>query len=121
MIRFIDIFLTGPLQILVGTYVENIYLKIFMLLTGSLTIIYNYHNLLLFNNIIDKPLPPFDIFVTQYGKTQTHRLYNLLFMYPIFYYVYQNTKLPSEISYLFLINIILGFLYNSFYYTKHLQ
>ena len=136
----IDVFFTGPLQIYVSTHIKNsaenndtrkkfeilqnskyIFLRFFMLVTGIMTILYNGHNFLLFNNIIKQPIKIFKKIVhLKYGKYQIHRIYNLSIMYPIFTYVLINTPLSKVVYILFLINIIFGFLINLFFlYNIH--
>ena len=116
--RLMDVFITGPLQILVSTYIANTpVLRYFMLLTGIMNIIYNSHNYLLFSSTIKSPLPIIKHFVhLKNGKTQLHRLYNLFIMYPIFIIVLLKYHMPIEVKFWFLINIVIGFNYNLFYY-----
>ena len=73
-IRLVDVFITGPLQIYVSTFLKNI--------------------------------------ITEDGKTQIHRLYNLFIMYPIFLYIILNFKLPTHLQLIFFINIVTGFIFN---------
>lgn len=118
--RLIDVFLTGPLQIYISFFIQdNNTLSIFMCLTGMCTILYNLHNYL----YIDKKYIQTNYYgmFTHYqnGKQQLHRLYNILFMYPIFLYVYTNYDTPLSI--LFLLNIIIGWSYNTFNYIKILS
>jgi len=116
--RLIDVFITGPLQIYVSTFLKHLFLRYFMLLTGILNIIYNGHNFLLFNNLIKNPLPILKKFIhLEHGKYQIHRLYNLIIMYPVFLYVLINTKLSFITQILFFINITIGFLFNLFYFV----
>lgn len=116
--RLIDIFISGPLQILVSTYIANTHvLRYFMLLTGIMNIIYNSHNYLLFGSTIQSPFPIIKRFVDlKNGKTQLHRLYNLFIMYPIFIIILLKYHMPFSIKFLFLINIFIGVSYNLFYY-----
>jgi len=115
-IRLLDIFLTGPIQLIVAYYVKNIYLRLFMIITGIGTILYNLHNYLYLDiNKISKPLEILRSFVTINGKTQYHRVYNIAIMYPIFYYIYRTVYLPNWIQYIFVIEIIIGTLYNLHY------
>ena len=118
--RLVDVFVSGPLQILISTYItRSPLLRYFMLITGIFNIIYNTDNYLLFNSTLKQPLPILKPFVHfENGKTQLHRLYNLIIMYPIFIYVLLNIVMPIEVRILFLINIVIGFLYNLFYYIK---
>jgi len=115
-IRLIDIFFIGPLDLLISKYVENKFLKYFMIYTGVTNILYNGFNYLyLEQNIIDKNY--LGILVDKkHGKTQIHRLYNLLIMYPLMIQVYRTTKLPKLLKKYLKINIILGFLYNLYYF-----
>lgn len=115
--RLVDVFLFGPLQIIVGIQVKNIVLKLFMILTGVMNILFNGHNYLYFDNRIDK-VPVLKPFVNDtQGKFQAHRLYNLLVMYPIFLYVYATTPLPKWLASLFLLNIVIGFGFNFYFYA----
>ena len=88
-----------------------------MLFTGIINIIYNGHNFLLFNSTLKQPLPILNKFIhLKNGKYQLHRLYNLIIMYPIFIYVLLNVVMPVELRILLLLNIVVGFAYNLFYY-----
>lgn len=120
-VRLIDVFITGPLQIIISTYITTSpLLRYFMLITGISSIIYNGHNFLLFDSVLKKPLPILNNFVHfEHGKYQSHRLYNLTIMYPIFIYVLLNIVMPFELRILLLINIVIGFLYNLFYYNYY--
>lgn len=116
-VRLFDVFFSGPLQIIVSNYIRTSILRYFMLFTGILSIIYNGHNFLLFNSTIKQPLPILNKFIhLKNGKYQLHRLYNLIIMYPIFIYVLLNVVMPIELRILLLINIVVGFVYNLFYY-----
>ena len=117
-VRLVDVFFSGPLQIIVSTYIiKTPLLRYFMLFTGILNIIYNGHNFLLFNSTLNQPLPVLNKFIhLKNGKFQLHRLYNLIIMYPIFIYVLFNIVMPFELRILLLINIVVGFVYNLFYY-----
>ena len=120
-VRLIDVFVTGPLQIIISSYITTSpLLCYFMLMTGIINIIYNGHNFLLFESIIKKPLPILNKFVhIKHGKYQLHRLYNLIIMYPIFIYVLLNIVMPIELRILLFVNIVIGFLYNLFYYIYY--
>ena len=120
-LRLVDVFITGPLQIVVSSYITTPpSLRYFMLITGILTILYNGHNFLLFDCIIKEPLPIVENFVDlKEGKYQSHRLYNLIVMYPIFTYVLIKIPMPLELRILLLINITIGFLYNLLDYKKN--
>ena len=117
-VRLIDVFISGPLQIIVSTYIlRKSLLSYFMLFTGIINIIYNGHNFLLFNSTLKQPLPILNKFIhLKNGKYQLHRLYNLIIMYPIFIYVLLNVVMPVELRILLLLNIVVGFAYNLFYY-----
>jgi len=116
--RLMDVFMTGPLQIITSTYItRSALLRYFMLITGILNIIYNGHNFLLFESILKKPLPILNKFIhLKNGKHQLHRLYNLIIMYPVFTYVLLTIAMPFELRIMLLINIVIGFLYNLYYY-----
>jgi len=91
---------------------DNPPLRLLMVFIGVMTILYNLHNYLLLDvkQIIRNYFGWFT-HRTQ-GKQQLHRLYNIFIMYPVFYYVYQ--RYPTQISTLFLLNIVIGFIYNLF-------
>ena len=118
LFRLMDVFMTGPLQIIVSTYItRSALLRYFMLMTGLLNIIYNGHNFLLFESILKKPLPILNKFIhLKNGKHQLHRLYNLIIMYPVFTYVLLTIAMPFELRIMLFINIVIGFLYNLYYY-----
>ena len=107
-IRIADIFISGPLQIYISTFLQGFF-KFFMLITGISNIIFNGHNYLYFNNYIKNYIKPF---TTLYGKHQIHRVYNLIIMYPIFLYIMLYGKLPYYLTILLFINVVLGYLYN---------
>jgi len=114
--RLVDVFITGPLQIYVSKYINNKLLKYFMILTGLLNILFNGHNFLLTNDYIKNPFNILKLFISKNGKHQEHRIYNLFIMYPIFLYILLFFKLPSYVYNMFLINIIIGSLFNLYYY-----
>jgi hypothetical protein len=122
-IRLFDVFVSGPLQIIISTYITRpslSLLRYFMLITGILNIIYNGHNFLFFDSVLKQPLPILNKFIhLKNGKFQLHRLYNLFIMYPIFIYVLLNIGMPFELQILLLINIVIGFLYNLFYFINY--
>ncbi len=110
--RIVDIFLLGPVQILVGLHVKNPLLKLFMIITGIANIVYNGHNFLYFQYKRDIS-PMFHKIVDPiHGKTQLHRLYNVLIMYPVFLYVYLTTPLPVWLRFIFFFDITIGFIFN---------
>lgn len=114
--RLYDVLIEGILYIYISTIIDNIILKIFMMIFGIMTIAYNLNNLMYLDyKKIKKSY--FGRLTTQQGKTQIHRLYNLTIMYPILIYVY--TQIPEEygiIITLFMIDIVGGLIYNSYYY-----
>ena len=81
---------------------------------GVLTILYNLHNYLLLDaNVIDKPWKIYSKMVDKSeGKKQNHRLSNVIVMYPFFFYIWYNTELPKWLTNFFIIDIILGIIYN---------
>jgi hypothetical protein len=111
-VRIIDIFITGPLQIYVSLCLKNVFLKYFMLMTGILNIAFNGYVFLLENKVIKRKHSYLKHIITEDGKTQKHRLYNLIIMYPVFLYILLQFKLPKFIQFAFCINIIIGFIYN---------
>lgn len=116
-LRLFDVFLTGPLQIYVGAHVnDNLILRVCMVGCGVMTILYNLHNAM----YIDTRLLRSNYFGSftnpRNGKTQLHRMYNLIVMYPIFYYVYKTY--PTKVSVLFLLEIVVGFLFNLYNFIK---
>jgi hypothetical protein len=117
-VRLLDVLVLGPMQIAVSTYVKQPWLKCFMLVTGMLTIIYNLHNFLYFHtDVLKTPNPIFKGFVDPLnGKIQTHRLYNILIMYPLFLLAYKSTRLPPLLKWILLLDIIIGAIYNSYHY-----
>ncbi len=115
-IRLYDVLIEGLLYIYISTIIDNIILKIFMMIIGIMTIAYNLNNLMYLDyKNIKKSY--FGRLTTSQGKTQIHRLYNIFIMYPIFIYVY--TRIPKEyniIRTLFIIDIVGGIIYNGYYY-----
>ena len=111
-IRLIDVFITGPLQIYISFFSKNIFFKYFMLITGVLNITFNGYVFLLKSKYIKKKHPYLKHIITENGKTQIHRLYNLFIMYPIFLYILFNFKLPPYLQLVFFINITIGFIFN---------
>jgi hypothetical protein len=111
-VRIIDVFVTGPLQIYVSLCLKNVFLKYFMLITGILNIAFNGYVFLLENKVIKRKHSYLQHIITEDGKTQKHRLYNLIIMYPIFLYILLHFKIPTFIQFAFSVNIIIGFIYN---------
>jgi len=119
-VRLLDIFILGPSQILIGIHIiDNTFLRLFMIITGIMSIIYNGHNYLHYNYKYNKI---FSMFVSNkyQGKTQIHRLYNILVMYPIFAYIYMTKSLPKYLEYILLMDIVLGILYNMINFIQYL-
>lgn len=116
--RLIDLFVSGPLQIYISFYLKQYVFKYFMLITGISNILYNTHNyLLLDRKILQKPLPILKPFIDlNHGKRQFHRLYNFIIMYPLFFYIIMNYHLPIYLRIMFIINIIVGFTFNLYYF-----
>jgi len=114
--RLLDILFLGPLQILISSYTQNKFLKLFVFITGYMNILYNANNYLYLDlGVVDKSYLNFldNYFVSENGKTQYHRIYNLVIMYPVFFYVWKYEKnIPKTIKDAFIIEITLGFLYN---------
>ena len=111
-LRIIDIFISGPLQIYISLFLKNVFLKYFMLMTGILNIAFNGYVFLLENKFIKRKHSYLKHIITEDGKTQIHRLYNLTIMYPVFLYIFLHCKLPVFIQLVFFINIVIGFIYN---------
>ena len=120
IVRLIDVFLSGPIQILVSSYIARpVILRYYMLITGILNILYNGHSFLLFTSTIKQPLSLFKPFIhLKNGKTQSHRFYNLFIMYPIFTFVLLTIDMPLVVKILFFIDIIIGIAYNLYYYLS---
>ena len=118
--RLYDVFLSGPLYIYLSTFIPSTkpILKIFVFLTGLATIIYNGHNWLFLNqHLLQMPLFP-NFVDLKNGKTQFHRVFNLLVMYPVLGWSNYITKKPTWLTNLIYVIIALGFLYNLYnYYT----
>ena len=115
--RLVDVFYLGPFQIYVGNHIKgNNILKYFMYINGVLTILFNGHNYLYINRGVIKKSFPFVHDVE--GKFQIQRLYNILIMYPLFFYASKVSDIPESHKKLFRLNIIVGFLYNLFWFSK---
>ena len=114
-IRLIDVFVLGPFQLYISTLLKTPLLKIFSLYIGISTILFNGHNYL----CLDSPKAICIINTPTIGKYQIHRLYNLFIMYPIMYIISQQPEIPKHFRILQWINIIIGFLYNLYYYAKY--
>jgi len=117
--RLYDVCFEGFLQIYIGTLMRDEYLRWFMIIVGTMNIIYNLNNLMYLDlGVINRSY--FGVLTTKNGKTQMHRLYNILIMYPIFAYVY--TQIPKEnatIKALFALDIMVGIIYNAYYFLAY--
>jgi hypothetical protein len=111
-VRILDIFISGPLQIYVSLLLKNKFLKYFIFITGILNIAFNGYVFLLKSKYIRKKHRYLKYLITEDGKRQIHRLYNLTIMYPIFLYILLHCKLPVFIQFAFFSNIVIGFIYN---------
>ena len=71
-LRLLDVFASGPLQIIISTYItRSPLLRYFMLITGIMNILYNGYNFLLFNSTLKQPLPILNNFIhVKNGKKQ---------------------------------------------------
>jgi len=118
-VRLYDVFFSGPIYIYIGTLIKNNqFLQYFMIVTGIMNILYNGHNYLYFRKD-GQILPFFKYFLDKkYGKTQIHRLWNLLGMYPIFFYIYWTQNFPQWLSTIFLFEIVIGFGFNLYNFIK---
>jgi hypothetical protein len=116
--RLIDVFITGPLQVYISSLIKVFFFKCFMLATGILNIMFNGYLFLLHSNYIKKPHPFLKNFISKDGKHQIHRLYNLTIMYPIFLYVLLRFILSWRLYIIFLLNIIIGFIYNLYFFYE---
>jgi hypothetical protein len=118
--RLLDVFLLGPLQIYIGLLAHHWFASVFMIIVGVANIIYNLHNYLYIEKRAISRILPHTI-ITRNGKTQWHRLYNLVVMYPIFIYVlateYEN--FPAIVCILFILDIVIGFAFNLNNYLKY--
>ena len=125
MIRLADIFIIGPITILMSQYIKNDYLKMFVLVSGILTILYNLINFLRFTFYIEPSYLPFSLqswFHPIHGKTQTQREINLYLMYPLFILsLFNLEKIPKHkqwIKTLFVLFLFGGVIYNLKYYLE---
>ena len=96
------------------------YLKNYMLIEGLLTILYNGYNYLRFNKNISIPVK----FINDYtdkekGKSQLHRLYNILVMYPLHLYIVYKSDFTVFQLLLLLSITITGFIYNTYNYIHY--
>lgn len=125
-IRLYDVFISGPIYIILSIFVfelskikkNYIFLGIFVLLTGIMTIIFNLHNWLLIDKkkLKKKIIPWAD---PKEGKYQWHRLFNLIIMYPLLFYAnYITINKPKLLTILIYIMIICGFLFNLYWFLR---
>lgn len=114
-------FVTGPTQILAGTYLRTDWLRWFMIITGVANILYNGHNFfcLEYGSYCSPVVNYFN--APGIGKHQIHRIYNLIIMYPIFYMVSENTDLPEWLRGIMKIQIVIGVSFNLYNYFKHVD
>lgn len=121
-IRLYDVFISGPLYIVLSLYTlrHNTLLGLFVLLTGIMTIVFNLHNWLLIDKQkINKILPWTD---PKQGKYQFHRLFNLLIMYPLLFYSNMITKeKPCWLTVVLYLMIIIGFIFNLYWFVRIFQ
>lgn len=120
--RLYDVLFSGPIYIYFSTFIPNSksFLKLFVFLTGIFAIIYNGHNwLFIEKRWLQRPLLPNFLIDFQYGKTQPHRLFNLIVMYPILLWSNFITKKPLWLTYLLYSIIALGILGNFYYYVSY--
>ena len=116
-IRLYDVFISGPIYIYFSSFIENVFLMAFVLITGVMTILFNLHNYLLIDQkkLKKSMLPWVD---PEEGKYQWHRLYNLLIMYPILFYANYITRKPKWLTVILYLMIIGGFAFNLYWYVK---
>lgn len=118
-VRLIDVFILGPFQILVGISLKRKDLKAFFVLVGFFNILYNLHNYLYFDKkVLPSPIMPIDM--ASRGKTQIHRLYNILVMYPIMAYTLSTQRLPKYLQVFLVLDVVIGTLYNLYYFLKYI-
>lgn len=116
--RLLDVFVLGPFQIYIGTRLNNPFLNFSMILIGVSSILFNGHNFLCIDYgkcFVNYP------YHSEMGKHQWHRLYNLLIMYPLMYYVSQQNELSESNRQLLLLNIVIGYVYNLYYYVQYIR
>jgi len=117
-VRILDVLLLGPLQILVGLHIQQPFLHTFMVTTGLTNILYNGHNYaLLERQWLKSTLIPG---VRPFGKTQIHRVWNCLVMYPIFWKASNEPEVPNTLRVLLQFETILGFMFNAYYLYKYM-
>jgi hypothetical protein len=116
-VRLYDVFISGPIYIYFSLYIKNQLLKIFVFLTGFLTIIFNLHNFLFIDKgTLKKSIIPWTD--PKEGKYQIHRIYNLFIMYPLLFYANYITKKPKWLTIILYLMIFIGFLFNLYWFIK---
>lgn len=130
IVRLLDIFAIGPVNILFAlTVSHNPLLFIPVFLTGVLTIWYNYINFNRFYKLKDPKtyqlLPSWIqhlFWDPVHGKTQLLRGINLLVMYPLLTYAFMQSTPDGNffncIVWLMALFIATGFFYNLYYFTN---
>jgi hypothetical protein len=124
-IRLYDIFFSGPTYIMYGYYLEHKILQKILYIYGFLTFLLNYVYFTYNKNNILYKLFSIDIIFrkkNKYNKTQFIRLLLLSVYYPIIYnsLKYYSKKGPKILLKITIIKIIIGYLYNLYYFIKYL-
>ena len=125
-LRLFDVFLIGPITIKFSEYIKNPCLKLFVWVSGVLTILYNFVNFLRFTFGVEPSYLPESwtklFYDPKHGKTQLGRKINLWCMYPLFAIALLNTQhFPSKekwIRDMFVFFLVGGYLYNLKNYLK---
>lgn len=115
-VRLIDIFFTGPFRIYLSYYVENKFSSYYLFYGGLIVLLFNLFTYLYINLNLTGLKTPFK-FINEYsdkikGKSQLHRLYNLILMYPIEIFILLTSNISFLQKLLYLILIVSGFIYN---------
>jgi hypothetical protein len=113
-IRVYDVLISGPLWLYLGSLVDEPWLQLFVYVVGGGTIFYNAHNLCCLET------PQIPMVHQKHGKTQVHRLYNVLIMYPLLWYANERTrnKKLKWVTFMYSILIIVGLVYNTTNWIK---
>ena len=119
-VRLLDVFVSGPIRILVSRYIKNENMKRYLFLEGLLVILFNAYNYLYFEKNYKYNIK----FLNNYsdkikGKPQIHRLLLLTIMYPNHINIIMKEKIPKNLRTIFIINLILGFSYNLYNFVKY--
>jgi len=119
-IRIYDIFFSGPVYIYISTKLQNRVAKYIFLIIGISTLLYNLINLLIIDLKVIKYNDSYSYLIHKVnGKTNLHRLYNIIIMYPIMYWLIQELRnTEPQLYILCIMMIIIGFIYNLYYYIK---